>query len=303
MTLHSYSHDALEASSANRHTGVSKISVLPKPEWSQFWDRTIYSAGVKSRLLNFMLFSLVMRERTSMVGLPTHGLALLAGPPGTGKTTLCYGLANRAAEVMREKGLAERVIFVTVDPHAFPSEMLGGSQRASAQLFERAIPDIALEGSPVVVLLDEVEALAVNRRQASTGANPIDVHRTTQAVLTGLDSLARECRNTVLVATTNHIQAVDGALISRADVVEHIGLPTAEVIREILIDTLTELELTEPVTDDALSELADLCFKQELDARQTRKLVLRALISGDSELALTPTLLSAEHLRLALSRQ
>jgi len=69
---------------------------------------------------------------------------------------------------------------VEIDPHAFPSQMLGESQRSVARLFERTLPDLARRGRPTVVLLDEVEssiglerlrALHVNDSAAPLGSN------------------------------------------------------------------------------------------------------------------------------------
>jgi hypothetical protein len=78
---------------------------------------------------------------------------VIAGPPGTGKTTLAGGLADQAARV-----LGETLLFVDIDPHAFPSQLLGESQRGVARLFERTVPDIARRGRPTVVLLATMTA-------------------------------------------------------------------------------------------------------------------------------------------------
>src|SRR5207244_7281069 len=160
---------------------------------------------------------------------------VLAGPPGTGKTTLAGGLADKAA---RELGGA---IFVEIDPHAFPSQMLGESQRSVARLFDRTLPDLARRGRPTIVLLDEVEALAVSRAGASLETNPVDVHRATDAVLSGVDQVARTCPNLLFVATTNHAVGVDPAFLSRADIVEEIALPNAAAVELILRDTLHQI--------------------------------------------------------------
>ncbi len=167
--------------------GIVEISELPDDAWRDRWDRIVIAPEAKERLLNYMLFSLLHRGRLSQVGLPVHGLVVLAGPPGTGKTTLAGGLADQAARALDGGPL----LFVDVDPHAFPSQMLGESQRSTARLFERTLPDLARRGLPTVVLLDEVEALAVSRRGASLETNPVDVHRSTDAVLAGLDHVAR----------------------------------------------------------------------------------------------------------------
>ena len=295
------SSDALELSAANRYPGVSSVDALPNPEWKAHWERIICDEALKSRLLNFAIFCLTARQRISQVGIPSHGFTLLTGPPGTGKTTLSYGLANRAAEELVARDLAERVLFVVIDPHALPSEMLGASQRATAQLFERAIPDIASEGNPVVVLFDEIEAVAVNRRNTSAGANPIDVHRASQAVLTGIDALARRCRNVLLIGTTNHTEAVDDALVSRADLLEFMGKPPVDAAFEMLADALRDLELALPIDDSVLRELAEECVHRGADARQIRKLVLRAIIAGELDVAMSPSKLTSEQLRGALS--
>lgn len=59
---------------------------------------------------------------------------------------------------------------------------MGRSQQAVAKLFEQSIPELAMDGA-AIVLLDEVETLAVDRHQLSLEANPIDVHRATAAAL------------------------------------------------------------------------------------------------------------------------
>jgi len=165
--------------------------------------------------------------------------------------------------------------------------MLGESQRGVARLFERTLPDIASRGRPTIVLLDEVESLAVSRASASLETNPVDVHRATDAVLAGVDHVARDCPNVTFIATTNRSDGVDVAFLSRADLVEHIGLPGPEAIARILHDTLVELIPADRIDDAALRELAAECAGRSLDARQVRKLVLRAACST-RELALAP---------------
>ena len=77
------------------------------------------------------------------------------------------------------------------------------------------------------MLLDEVETLAADRQRMRLETNPVDAHRATDAALAGIDLLSRKHCNTLLIATTNFPKAVDRALLSRADLVEDIGLPRA----------------------------------------------------------------------------
>jgi SpoVK/Ycf46/Vps4 family AAA+-type ATPase len=274
--------------------GIVSLTDLPDAGWTDRWDRIIVSAELKERLLNYVLFSLKQRGKSSGVGLPIHGLIVLAGPPGTGKTTLAGGLADQAARL-----LAEPILFVEIDPHSFPSQMLGESQRAVARLFERTLPDLARRGRPTIVLLDEVEALAVSRTGASLETNPVDVHRATDAVLAGVDHVSRTCPNVTFVATTNHSAGVDVAFLSRADLVEEVGLPGADAIARILRDTLIELVGAERIEEPALRGVATECARRSMDARQVRKLVLRAACSS-RELALAPERLTIADVAAAL---
>jgi SpoVK/Ycf46/Vps4 family AAA+-type ATPase len=267
--------------------GIVSITELPDPGFVERWERIILPQGQKEHLLNHLLLSLGHRSEVSSIALPIHGLLLLAGPPGTGKTTLAGGLADQAARILDGDGL----LFVDIDPHAYPSQMLGESQRATARLFERTIPDLAQRGQPVVVLLDEVEALAVNRAGASLETNPVDVHRATDAVLAGIDHVSEVSPNVTFVATTNYIAGVDGAFISRADVVEMVAPPDADAIRAILRDTLVDVAPDAAADGDGLEGLATRLAAAEMDARQVRKLVIRAICSR-RDLALDPSALT-----------
>jgi pachytene checkpoint protein 2 len=274
--------------------GIVAMHELPDPAWESRWTRIVVPDEIKDRLLNFTLFSLKHRSRMDAVRLPVHGLIVLAGPPGTGKTTLAGGLADQAA-----RALGEGVLFVEVDPHAFPSQMLGESQRSVARLFDRTLPDLAQRGRPTIVLLDEVESLAVNRTGASLETNPVDVHRATDAVLAGVDQVARACPNLTFVATTNPAVGVDAAFLSRADLVENIALPNAAAVEQILRDTLEQVVGKANLDGAALGPLAKACVDAHLDARRVRKLVLRALASR-RDLAMSPDKLRVEDIAAAL---
>jgi replication-associated recombination protein RarA len=86
----------------------------------------VVPSGVKERLLGSALLVLGQGRRLGALSDAPHGLIVLAGPPGTGKTTLAQGLAQQAAQAIAHRGATT---FMQVDPHAFPSDLLG---RASA---------------------------------------------------------------------------------------------------------------------------------------------------------------------------
>ncbi|MGP4016004.1 ATP-binding protein [Saccharopolyspora sp. 5N708] len=274
--------------------GVLGLHALPADHHEGPWDSIFVPGDLKDRLLRHCVLVLRHGRRLAQLAGPPHGLVLLAGPPGTGKSTLAQGLAQRAALAVSDLGATT---FVEIDPHAFPSDMLGESQRAVSRLFHETLPELAARRPHLIVLVDEVEALAVKRSTASFETNPVDVHRATDAVLAGVDALRSSCPRTIVVTTTNFPAAVDDALLSRTDFVAHLDLPDDRTVRRIIEHSLAEITAVWPAASAARTDIAAIDEAAGLlrgfDGRQIRKAVLAALIARD-EVAVDPGQLTGQ---------
>lgn len=283
-------------SEASLPPGVLGLHALPADHHDGPWDSMVVPPETKERLLSTAVLVLRHGRRLTPLSGAPHGLIVLAGPPGTGKTTLAQGLAQAAARSLAPSGATT---LVEIDPHAFPSDLLGESQRGVARLFTDTLPELAARRPHTVVLIDEVESFAVRRSTASFDTNPVDVHRATDAVLLGLDTLRARCPHLVLVVTTNFLAAVDEAVLSRADLVMSTTLPDEATIEEILHGSLQELAAQwaglRPLAEDGSlrAKLATRCLG--LDGRRVRKVVLSALAMR-REVALDPEQLTADDL-------
>ena len=137
------------------------MHVLPAEHHDRDWDAIIVPREVKERLLAQALLVL------------QHGrkLSMLVGPAARPHRP-CGSAWNRedddGARACAGRGARARAAgataLVEINPHAFPSDMLGESQRNVTRLLTETIPEIAERaGRSSCVLIDEVESFAVRR--------------------------------------------------------------------------------------------------------------------------------------------
>src|SRR4051794_18703519 len=78
--------------------GVLDSRKLPDSDFLAQWKAIILEPALKERLLSQAIINFPVRPRIDRPQVPLHGLIVLHGPPGTGKTSLARGLAARTAE-------------------------------------------------------------------------------------------------------------------------------------------------------------------------------------------------------------
>jgi pachytene checkpoint protein 2 len=257
------------------------------------WENLIGIEAQKAQALAWAALALRAGnlDRTATA---VNRLATVEGPPGTGKTTLARSLAAPLSNITN--GPVRVLEFAA---HEAMSGEHGRTQREVHRIITEVVPQLAGDDATVLVV-DEVEALAIHRGQVSLEANPVDVHRTTDAAITALDLLADLCPNVVTVVTTNFPDLVDAALRSRSDVTIRVPLPSSEAIVTILRSTLgawaTAFPPLKELIDDAhLVDVANELADAAIDARQARKFILDVL-SSDLSLASDPGQLTLEQL-------
>ncbi|MGH9055472.1 MAG: AAA family ATPase [Acidimicrobiales bacterium] len=161
---------------------------------------------------------------------------LFCGPPGTGKTLTARAAATEmAASFYRVSG----------------PEVVGSYSGQTEENLRRLFSD-AQRSAPSVILIDEVDALAPARRNASTMSDS----RSVGQLLALMDGL-RSAAGVVVIGTTNQVEALDPALRrpGRFDRELHFATPGTSERLEILRIHVRGMPLSRAAAE-ALAEVA-----------------------------------------------
>ncbi|WAC19017.1 AAA family ATPase [Luteolibacter sp. SL250] len=278
---------------------ISSSHILPAAPFERLYDHLHFDTDLKKRLVSQIVLTFLLRSKFRPGDLPVHGIILLHGPPGTGKTSVAKAVASKAASIITGK---KPMRLLEIDPHALTGSALGKSQKEVMKLFRETIVEEAAKG-PLIVLLDEVETMAASRQKVSMEANPLDVHRATDAVLTGLDAIASTHPEIIFICTSNFQQALDEAFVSRTDFMTFVDVPGDAARHQIIDDTLKTLgsvwnEINTLRTQPNLKKLVKV--SKGMDGRAICKRILLAL-SLDTSLASNPGSLTIGHLETVFS--
>ncbi|GAB1643391.1 AAA family ATPase [Krasilnikovia sp. MM14-A1259] len=235
-------------------------------------------AETKQVLTESVLWPLTYPDTFARLGVQPPRGVLLYGPPGCGKTYLVKAIAGTGkANVLSVKG-AELL-----------SKWVGESERAVRELFRRA-----REAAPTLVFLDEVDALAPTRGQATDGGT---TDRVVAALLTELDGV-EALRNVVVIGATNRPDLVDPALLrpGRLERLVYVPPPDADARTAILRAAARSVPLDPAVDLAALG--ADL---EGFSAADCAALIRESALAAMRE-SLEATTVTAAHVATARRR-
>lgn len=221
----------------------------------------ILAKPVRAALLEW-LTEIFAADELAAMKVSARRKAIFDGPPGVGKTTLAHHLAARLGLRM-----------LAVRPERLIDKWVGSTGRNIGALFDAA----SAEDEPVVLFLDEFDAIAAKRKDVEQGA---DQDRN-QFVNTLLQRI--EQHPGFIIAATNHGKHIDTAIWRRFDIHITLDLP-GQFERERIISRyldplgLPKSELT--ALADALATASPALIRQ-LCENLKRQIVVGPKVNWD----------------------
>lgn len=185
----------------------------PRPEsWDRLLDTDLGSV-VQDRTIKSVLEERVVTPFASSIDNPSFGAAysaILHGPPGTAKTTICEALAQKIG-----------FDFVVIDTSDFLADGLSNVANRIRYVFRRLM---ALR--KCVILFDEIEEFALDRE---TPGLSMESRMLTTSMLTAINDL-RKGKQSIFFVATNRLRAFDPAITrpGRFDMALFVGTPNLD---------------------------------------------------------------------------
>lgn len=214
----------------------------------------------------------IVREQKNFNKLREHFLRprqkiLLLGPPGCGKTMTAHALAG-------ELGLP--LFIVRLD--ALFTKFLGETASKLRLVFD------AIEQNRALYLFDEFDSLGLSRGSQHDVA---EMRRVLNSFLVFLENLQG---NSLVIAASNHPEALDTALFRRFDDMIRYVMPTRSEMEQVLREHLTNVDSKQVEWSAVLEKLDGLSHAEV--ARVANEVVKEMLIDGRGNLT-TQALLDA----------
>lgn len=202
------------------------------------WNDLVIGDHLREELLT-VIHILKDPKSAKKYGIEVPKGILLAGPPGTGKTTIAKAIANSA-------GLS----FFALKMDEIVSKWVGESEKNLSKLF-----NAALRSGPSVIFIDEVDSIGKKR---GGGANQQWAENLLNHLLQLIDGVIRT-EGLYIIAATNRPDLVDDALkrSGRLNKVIEVPLPTLEQRANLFNLYLSRLSLEESVNPVTLAQITE----------------------------------------------
>ena len=201
-----------------------------------FDEERYYVRPAEAAVVDDIVKMKLIADEMSARRIPYRNTTLLYGESGTGKTELGRYIAFKL-------GLP----FFYVSFVSMIDSYMGSTAKNIHKVFEFC------NSIPCVLMLDEFDCVATQRRSGGSKGVDGELERTTISIMQELDRLPN---HVTLIAATNRLDMVDDALMRRFSIKHEIKNMTTVELNKLIEQYLKATDTQKYVSEDTLAELA-----------------------------------------------
>lgn len=216
---------------------------IPKKSDKDLFDLGGYT-GILDRVADLVRYLQNPQEFTKSGVKPPKGV-ILSGPPGVGKTYIAEAVAGHAG-----------VPIIMISGPEIETGYIGHSEALLRELFR-----VADAIAPCVICIDEFDSIARKRIVADdsgSSVTQVNAHWINSVVNQLLTLLSQDHPGVIVIATTNHIDALDPAVVREGRFDRHIALtlPNRDERKNILEVHAKERKMAPSVSLEDLAAIS-----------------------------------------------